>query len=116
MKIILVVAALIFSGMAQAQQSMNYEDSPMNFKNSEANFNNSSQNYNNSPQNFNNSSTNYNAPNATYDSRGNRTGYEVLSPEGVLNRFGTKVVLLKRLLRSFVGEILDGIRLMRIPC
>ena len=86
----IAVTALILSGTVQAQQSMNYEDSPMNFKNSEANYNNSSQNYNNSPQNFNNSSSNYNAPNATYDSRGNRTGYEVLSPEGVLNRFDDK--------------------------
>ncbi len=39
MKIILVVSALIFSGMAQAQQ---YDNSPLNYQNSDINPNNSS--------------------------------------------------------------------------
>ena len=84
MKIILVVSALIFAGMAQAQQ---YDNSPLNYQNSDINPNNSSLNYNNSPLNYNNNPINPNSSNATYDSQGNRTGYEVRSRDGVINRF-----------------------------
>ena len=51
------------------------------------NFNNSPQNFNNSPQNFNNSPQNFNSSNGIYDNQGNRQGYQVQSPSGVVNYF-----------------------------
>lgn len=68
-------------------QGYSYKYSPQNYENSSANYNNSSLDYRNSPQNYNNSSSNYNASNGVYDSSGNRIGYEVVSPAGVVNRF-----------------------------
>ena len=44
-------------------------------------------NFNNSPNNFNNSPNNFSATNGVYDNRGNRIGYEVQAPSGVINYF-----------------------------
>ena len=51
------------------------------------NFNNSPNNWVNSPNNFNNSPNNFSATNGVYDNRGNRIGYEVPAPSGVINYF-----------------------------
>ncbi|MGV1017807.1 MAG: hypothetical protein ACOYBW_10585 [Fluviibacter phosphoraccumulans] len=80
-----VISMLIASCTANAQQSMNYNDSPLNYQNSELNYDNSSLNYKNSPLNYDNSPMNYNATNGVYDNRGNRIGYEVRTPSGVTN-------------------------------
>ena len=37
--------------------------------------------------NFNNSPNNFGATNGVYDNRGNRVGYEVTAPSGVINYF-----------------------------
>lgn len=87
MRKLIVVAALVLCGTAQAQQSMNWNNSPLNYDNSTMNYDNSSMNYKNSPLNYDNSRMNYNDPNGTFDSNGNRTGYEVKSPSGTVNRF-----------------------------
>lgn len=73
-----VFSLLIASCTANAQQTLNYNDSPMNYQNSEMNYDNSPMNYKNSPMN-------YNATNGVYDNQGNRIGYEVKAPSGVTN-------------------------------
>lgn len=83
--IIALVSFAIASCSANAQQSMNYNDSPLNYRNSELNYDNSPLNYKNSPLNYENSPLNYNATNGVYDNRGNRIGYEVQAPSGVTN-------------------------------
>lgn len=80
-------AVASFTGPAAGQQTLNFNDSPMNFKNSEMNFENSPMNFRNSPMNFDNSSMNFNAKNGVYDPNGNRIGYEVKTPSGVINIF-----------------------------
>jgi len=88
MKNLLMWAILIGvagTGMAHAQQAYNFNDSPDNFQNSLNNFENSPNNFRNSPNNFNNSPNNFNATNGVYDNRGNRIGYEVQAPSGVVN-------------------------------
>ena len=77
---LLVFVALTLCGTAHAQQSMNHENSPLNYENS-------SMNYKNSPLNYENSRMNRNSTNGIYDQNGNRTGYEVKAPSGVVNRF-----------------------------
>ena len=44
-------------------------------------------NFNNSPNNWVNSPNNFGATNGVYDNRGNRIGYEVPAPSGVINYF-----------------------------
>lgn len=80
-----VFSLLIANSTSNAQQSMNYNDSPLNYNNSEINYDNSPLNYKNSPLNYENSPLNYNATNGVYDNRGNRIGYEVRAPSGVTN-------------------------------
>jgi hypothetical protein len=86
----LLLALLSFSCIANAQQSMNYNDSPLNYNNSEFNYDNSPLNYKNSPLNYENSPLNYNATNGVYDNRGNRIGYEVRAPSGVTNIYSNE--------------------------
>ena len=69
--ILAVVSLMIASCSAQAQQAMNFNDSPYN--------------YQNSPYNYDNSAYNYSANNGVYDNSGNRIGYEVRAPSGVTN-------------------------------
>lgn len=87
MKITHLVAsvAVVLTPLAQAQQALNWNDSPSNFQNSLNNFDNSPNNWNNSPNNWNNSPNNFSANNGVYDNRGNRIGYEVQAPSGVTN-------------------------------
>ena len=73
--------------MAQGYPSVNFNDSPLNFNNSPLNFDNSSLNFKNSPLNFDNLPLNFNSNNGVYDNRGNRIGYETISPSGVTNFF-----------------------------
>lgn len=80
MKRILTAIALLIIGNAFAQQSGNWKDSPDNW-------NNSSSNWKNSPDNWKNSSSNYNSQNGVYDNQGNRQGYQVQAPSGVVNYF-----------------------------
>lgn len=77
----------IFSGVLSAQGVINFDNSPNNWVNSPNNFDNSSNNWVNSPNNFNNSPNNFGATNGVYDNRGNRIGYEVPAPSGVINYF-----------------------------
>ena len=79
-KKILIALLCMVSIKAIAQQTYNFNNSPQNFNNSPQNFNNSPQNFNNSPQNF-------NSTNGIYDNQGNRQGYQVQSPTGVVNYF-----------------------------
>ena len=83
--ILALVSLLIASCSAQAQQAMNFNDSPYNYQNSQFNYDNSPYNYQNSPYNYDNSAYNYSANNGVYDNRGNRIGYEVQAPSGVTN-------------------------------
>ncbi len=86
LQIILAVASLLVASCtANAQQAINYNDSPYNYQNSEYNYENSPYNYKNSPNNYENSPYNYNSNNGVYDNRGNRIGYEVQAPSGVTN-------------------------------
>lgn len=85
LKIDLVISLLGLASIAQAQQAINFNDSPSNFQNSINNFENSPNNFRNSPNNFENSPNNFGASNGVYDNRGNRIGYEVQAPSGVTN-------------------------------
>jgi hypothetical protein len=84
---LLFVSSLIFGPVAMAQAVYNWNNSPNNWVNSPNNFDNSSNNWVNSPNNFNNSPNNFSATNGVYDNRGNRVGYEVHAPTGVINYF-----------------------------
>lgn len=84
---VVILMSLTTYVFGQGYQGYSYSYSPLNYENSSANYNNSSLNYSNSPQNYENSSANYNSPNAVFDSKGNRIGYEVVSPAGIVNRF-----------------------------
>lgn len=86
---LLVFFAVCISTLAYGQygQSLNPNNSPLNPLNSELNPNNSSLNPNNSPLNPNNSALNPNSKNGVYDNTGNRIGYEVKAPTGVVNYF-----------------------------
>ena len=83
--VFLMTAVLAFS--AHAQKSYNWDNSPYNYNNSPQNWENSRYNYNNSPQNWENSAYNYNSKNGVYDNQGNRQGYQVQAPSGVVNYF-----------------------------
>ncbi len=80
-------AALAVSPLTFGQASYNWNNSPDNWNNSSNNWNNSPNNWNNSPNNWNNSPNNYSSSNGVFDNRGNRIGYEVPSPTGVINYF-----------------------------
>jgi hypothetical protein len=82
-----LVFGVLFSQAALAQGVMNFNNSPNNWVNSPNNFDNSPNNWANSPNNFNNSPNNFGATNGVYDNRGNRVGYEVTAPSGVINYF-----------------------------
>lgn len=84
---LLFVSGLMFGQAAIAQAVYNWNNSPNNWVNSSNNFDNSSNNWVNSPNNFNNSPNNFGATNGVYDNRGNRIGYEVPAPSGVINYF-----------------------------
>lgn len=86
LQIVLAIASLLVASYtANAQQAMNFNDSPYNYQNSEYNYENSSYNYKNSPYNYENSPYNYSSNNGVYDNKGNRVGYEVIAPSGVAN-------------------------------
>lgn len=87
LKLLLLVQSALFAGAVSAQGVLNFNHSPNNWVNSPNNFDNSSNNWLNSPNNFNNSPNNYGASNGVYDNRGNRIGYEVPAPSGVINYF-----------------------------
>lgn len=81
------IGGYLSSCMAQTMQFYNFGNSPQNFNNSASNFDNSPSNFNNSPLNFNNSASNFNATNGIFDTSGNRIGYTVVNPQGVVNIF-----------------------------
>ncbi len=84
---VLFVFGLLYGQAAMAQAAYNWNSSPNNWVNSPNNFDNSSNNWVNSPNNFNNSPNNFSATNGVFDNRGNRIGYEVPAPSGVINYF-----------------------------
>ncbi len=84
---VLFVSSLLFGQAVMAQAVYNWNNSPNNWVNNPNNFDNSSNNWVNSPNNFNNSPNNFNATNGVFDNRGNRIGYEVPTPSGVINYF-----------------------------
>ena len=86
MKKILAVV-LLLPTVALAQAVYNWNNSPNNWVNSPNNWENSPNNWNNSPNNWNNSPNNFGSTNGVYDNRGNRIGYEVPAPSGVINYF-----------------------------
>lgn len=82
-----LVTSFFLSQGALAQAVYNFNNSPNNWVNSPNNWENSSNNWVNSPNNFNNSPNNFSATNGVFDNRGNRIGYEVPAPSGVINYF-----------------------------
>ena len=86
MKKILIII-LLAPTLTLAQGVINFNNSPNNWTNSPNNWDNSPNNWNNSPNNWNNSANNFSATNGVYDNRGNRIGYEVPAPSGVINYF-----------------------------
>jgi hypothetical protein len=72
-----------------ANSPQNWNNSPDNWKNSRQNWQNNPDNWKNSPQNWQNSADNYNNANGIYDSRGNRIGYSVPTPNGGINYFNS---------------------------
>jgi hypothetical protein len=78
---------IILPTVAMAQAVYNWNNSPNNWVNSPNNWENSPNNWANSPNNFNNSPNNFSSTNGVYDNRGNRIGYEVPAPSGVVNYF-----------------------------
>jgi hypothetical protein len=79
--------SLTSSQYLMAQGVYNWDSSPNNWKNSSNNWDNSPNNWKNSSNNWDNSPNNYSATNGVYDNRGNRLGYEVQAPSGVINYF-----------------------------
>jgi hypothetical protein len=71
LKNLITVAVLSLASVVQAQQALNWNDSPYNYQNSQ--------------NNYDNSAYNYSANNGVYDNSGNRIGYEVRAPSGVTN-------------------------------
>lgn len=69
----MLVCGCVLCSSVQAQQALNWNDSPNNFQNS--------------PNNWQNSANNFSANNGVYDNQGNRIGYEVRAPSGVTNVF-----------------------------
>jgi hypothetical protein len=86
MKIQLLSALLALSAPTWAQVT-NLDNSPYNMQNSPYNMENSPYNMRNSPYNMDNSPYNASATNGVYDNTGNRIGYEVKAPSGVVNYF-----------------------------
>jgi hypothetical protein len=79
--------AMFFYKASFSQAIYNWNNSPNNWVNSSNNWENSPNNWANSPNNWNNSPNNFSSSNGVYDNRGNRIGYEVPSPSGVINYF-----------------------------
>ncbi|QWD20223.1 hypothetical protein G6689_02340 [Polynucleobacter paneuropaeus] len=86
MKYVLMSTLMMFSINTWAQVP-NMDNSPYNMQNSSYNMENSPYNMRNSPYNMDNSAYNANAKNGVYDNTGNRVGYEVKAPSGVVNYF-----------------------------
>jgi len=84
---IALISSFFLNQGALAQAITSFNNSPNNWVNSPNNWDNSSNNWVNSPNNFNNSPNNFSATNGVYDNRGNRIGYEVTAPSGVINYF-----------------------------
>lgn len=84
---VLFVFGLSYDQSAIAQAVYNWNYSPNNWVNSPNNWENSSNNWVNSPNNWSNSPNNFGATNGIFDNRGNRIGYEVPAPSGVINYF-----------------------------
>ena len=84
---LILLSSFLMGHSAMAQAIYNWNNSPNNWVNSPNNWDNSSNNWNNSPNNWNNSANNFSATNGVYDNRGNRIGYEVPAPSGVINYF-----------------------------
>ena len=84
---ILLVAPLILFINGVSAQVTNFDNSPYNMQNSPYNMDNSPYNMRNSPYNMDNSPYNINSTNGVYDNSGNRVGYEVKAPSGVVNYF-----------------------------
>jgi hypothetical protein len=84
---LLIVCSFLYGQAILAQGVYNFNNSPNNWTNSPNNFDNSPNNWVNSPNNWNNSPNNFSATNGVYDNRGNRIGYEVPAPSGVVNYF-----------------------------
>ena len=83
----LFFTALIIMSFPIWAQATNLDNSPYNMQNSPYNMDNSPYNMRNSPYNMDNSAYNASATNGVYDNRGNRIGYEVPAPSGVINYF-----------------------------
>ncbi len=81
------VSSIFLCQNAMAQAIYNWNKSPNNWVNSPNNWDNSPNNWSNSPNNWNNSANNFSATNGVFDNRGNRIGYEVPAPSGVINYF-----------------------------
>lgn len=75
-KIVIALIAWLIVSLAQAQQAINWNDSPNNFQNS--------------LDNWDNSANNFSATNGVYDNRGNRVGYEVHTKSGVTNIYSNE--------------------------
>ena len=72
---------------AKYSVAQNIRNSPYNMENSPYNMENSPYNSTNSPYNINNSQFNLDATNGVYSNQGQRIGYEVKAPSGVVNYF-----------------------------
>lgn len=83
----IAISFIFYCKTTVAQGAFNWNSSPNNWVNSPNNFDNSPNNWVNSPNNFNNSPNNFSATNGVFDNRGNRIGYEVPTPSGVINYF-----------------------------
>lgn len=71
----------------QAQQTINFYDTPLYWMNSPLNFHNTTLAWANSQLNFANSPLNVNNTNAIYAPDGRRIGYTVPKPSGGINLF-----------------------------
>ena len=87
LKTILFVTLLDALSTPAFAQITNLDSSPYNMQNSQFNMDNSPYNMRNSPYNMENSPYNTNSTNGVYDNTGNRIGYEVKAPIGVMNYF-----------------------------
>ena len=83
----LILISLMIISISSIAQTTNLKNSPYNMENSINNMENSPYNMRNSPYNMENSPYNTNSSNGVYDNSGNRTGYKVEAPSGVINYY-----------------------------
>lgn len=82
-----IFSAFILLCISHAVLAQTWNTNPNNWDNNPNNWNNNPNNWVNNPNNWANDPNNIQSKNGVYDNGGNRIGYSVQSPSGVVNIF-----------------------------